>query len=59
MTGPQLAAVLHAIVVVTLVGAYLVVTLTGADGNPLLGLLAGYAGGSGAERLATTRSPGG
>ena len=45
MTTPQL--VCHTAVVLALLAAYVVMTVTGHDATALLGLLAGYIGGAG------------
>ena len=42
-------AVLHTVVVLALLGAYLAITLSGGDGTALLGVLGGYVGGAGAQ----------
>lgn len=39
----------HTVVVVALVAAYTVVTVTGHDGTPMLGILGGYIAGAGAQ----------
>lgn len=41
----MLPATIHALVSVALIVAYLVVTVQGFDGTPLLGVLGGYIGG--------------
>lgn len=43
---------LHMLVAVCLIVAYVIVTVTGHDGNALLGILVGYLGGASAERSA-------
>lgn len=43
------ALVVHAVISVALVVAYVIVTVTGHDGDPLLTLLAGYIVGVGAQ----------
>jgi len=43
--------IVHAVIVLALVAAYVAVTLSGADGTAVLGVLGGYIGGSGSATL--------
>jgi hypothetical protein len=44
---------LHTLVVVILVGAYVALTVTGNDGSAILGVLIGYLGGAGTATVIT------
>jgi len=46
-------AIVHGVIVLGLVAAYVVVTVTGHDGTPLLGVLGGYASGAAAPLAIT------
>lgn len=49
--GALVPLLLHTIVVLALLGAYLAISLTGHDGTALLGVLGGYLGGAGTANL--------
>jgi hypothetical protein len=51
VNGKAVPLLLHTIVVLALVGAYLAVTLTGKDATALLGVLGGYLGGAGVQNM--------
>lgn len=57
-----MALIAHTVVAVVLIIAYSVVTVTGNDGTPLLGVLVGYLGGAatqlGIERASPTTGGG-
>lgn len=51
--GSLVPLLLHTIVVLALLGAYLAITLTGHDGTAILGVLGGYLGGAGTQGAIT------
>lgn len=52
-----LTAISHSVVIVALVVAYVVVTVTGNDGTPLLAVLGGYVGGAGIQNVTAGKKP--
>lgn len=47
----------HAVVLITLIISYTVITVTGHDGTALLGAIAGYIGAAGVSQVTTTTTP--
>lgn len=49
---PAPVEIIHGVIALALIAAYLVVTLAGEDGTALLGVIAGYTGAAGVGSLA-------
>lgn len=50
--------IMHGLVTLALIGAYVAMTVLNHDGNPLLGVLIGYLGGAGVSQATTSAGKG-
>jgi len=53
----RLQIITHTVVLIVLAVCYTVITALGHDGNPLLGVIAGYLGGAGIQQQSTKTGP--